>query len=325
MRIRFRVGIRIGVGIRIRFRVGIGIGFRLRTGFRVRIGFRLCICVRSCLCLRPRADRRAGAPRRNRDHPGMRSLALLVVVLASALCGCPPAPSGTDAATDGVCCAPSASPCSRPTIGGWAPSEAECPGPIESFDGVWAQGTDERGCAFWRDVLLRPGVPGEVFCGLVMSDAGVDAPSDAPSADAPTSSACEMLGGTCALPMSPMFTVSCPAGSAAIPGSETGLGGYLQLGCGASEAGPLACCVPTFDCGGTECPVTNLCIGRFDRTVDAGPPVHSAECIARPASCESLTDCAPGACGAHSVCIAEVCMTPPSAASISGSTLECGT
>ncbi len=197
----------------------------------------------------------------------MRHLPLALITLTLAIAGCPSTTEGLDASDDagGVCCEPSPSPCTRPTIGGWASSAAACPGPIESFDGRWNRETDAHGCEYWDDVTFGGGPSSDVCCGCFDPDAGVD---DAPPAD---------------------------------------------------DAPPS-----TFDCGGTACSTADLCVGRFDRSVDGGP-VHTAECVPRPASCAAIDDCMPGACTGYAACIAEVCMTPASLVSISGSTLECGT
>jgi hypothetical protein len=126
-----------------------------------------------------------------------------------------------------------------------------------------------------------------------------------------------MLGGMCTLPMGFPPTVSCPPlGFAAIPGSETGLGGYRQLGCGSVEAGPFACCVPTFDCGGTECPVLSVCVGR------SGPAPEVFACEPRPTACEGAMDCTPP-CTMEMDCIAAACGTFLDSASISGNTIRC--
>jgi hypothetical protein len=107
-----------------------------------------------------------------------------------------------------------------------------------------------------------------------------------------------------------------PLGFAAIPGSETGLGGYRQLGCGSVEAGPFACCVPTFDCGGTECPVLSVCVGR------SGPAPEVFACEPRPTACEGAMDCTPP-CTMEMDCIAAACGTFLDSASISGNTIRC--
>lgn len=141
------------------------------------------------------------------------------------------------------------------------------------------------------------------------ADAGVDAPAAA--------SACESLGGTCTLPSGPpSFTVMCPMGSRAIGGSETGLGGYRQLGCGNVEAGPLACCVPTFDCDGSECPVTSICVRR------SGPAPGVTTCEERPVECRGAMDCS-APCTSEMDCITAVCGSFLDSASIDGTRFEC--
>lgn len=146
-------------------------------------------------------------------------------------------------------------------------------------------------------------------------DAGT--PLDAARADAtgPTSM-CAMIGGLCTLPTGFPPTVSCPSGFAAIPGSETGLGGHRQLGCGSVEAGPFACCVPTFDCDGTACPVLSVCIGR------SGPAPEVFRCEPRPTACEGAMDCTPP-CTTEMECITAACGTFLDSASISGNTIRC--
>ena len=135
--------------------------------------------------------------------------------------------------------------------------------------------------------------------------------------DARATSACEAIGGTCTLPGGPpSFTVSCPMGLAAISGSETGLGGYRQLGCGSVEAGPLACCVPTFDCDGDACPVTSICVRR------SGPAPGVITCEERPAACSDAMDCSPP-CTAEADCITAVCGGFLDSASIDGTRFEC--
>jgi hypothetical protein len=111
---------------------------------------------------------------------------------------------------------------------------------------------------------------------------------------------CERLGGMCAPAGSaPTPTVSCDVGYAAIPGSETGFGGYRQLGCGDTEAGPLACCVPTFPCGEVECPVIGLCVTGGD----------GARCTPgeRPAECNGLSSCGGSCDAAQRACLDVVC------------------
>ncbi len=130
-------------------------------------------------------------------------------------------------------------------------------------------------------------------------------------------SECERLGGTCSLPMGfPTPSVLCPEGSVAIGGSETGLGGYRQLGCGNVEAGPLACCVPTFDCDGEECPVVSICVRR------SGPAPGVVTCEDRPSECADAMDCA-APCTAETDCIEAVCGTFLDSASIDGTRFEC--
>lgn len=146
-------------------------------------------------------------------------------------------------------------------------------------------------------------------------DAGISPDAARPDAPGPASM-CTAIGGTCTLPSGFPPTVSCPPGFATIGGSETGLGGYRQLGCGNTEAGPFACCVPTFDCGGTECPVLSVCIGR------SGPAPEVFSCEPRPAACEGAADCS-SPCSAETDCITAACGTFLDSASISGNTIRC--
>jgi hypothetical protein len=230
-------------------------------------------------------------------------------------CASPLLDAGLEAGS-GVCCEPSASPCSMPTIGGWAPSMAECPGPTASFDGRWRRGTDMHGCPYWIDVLREGGMT-DVCCGCVPEG---DAGSDAPAAG----NACTRLGGMCTLPTGGLPpTVSCGPGFTAISGSETGLGGYRQLGCGSVEAGPLACCVPTFACGTMECPVIDFCVS----TTPGEPGPDTFGCVEPTTSaCDALADCMGSECAPYEACLAEICPTAPDLAMVrvTGRDVYCG-
>lgn len=134
---------------------------------------------------------------------------------------------------------------------------------------------------------------------------------------APMANACESIGGTCTLPSGPPTPmVMCPPGSQAIPGSDTGLGGYRQLGCGNVEAGPLACCIPNFDCDGMACPVTQICVHR------SGPAPGVTTCEDRPAACVGAMDCS-APCTTEMECIIGVCGVFLDSASIDGRRFDC--